>query len=360
MPDTANKSSILIVDDTPANIDLLRGLLSSRYSLKVATSGPLALKLARSALPDLILLDVMMPDMNGYEVCAKLKQDEATQHIPVIFVTAESDQQAETRGFRLGAADYVTKPISAPILLARIKTHLALYDQRRHLEGLVKERTAELQASNRDLEKTRFAIITQLGRAAEYRDNETGMHIVRVGHFSKMLGLSAGLSESRADLLLHASMMHDVGKIGIPDHVLLKPGKLTSEEFEVIKTHPAIGAEIIGKHDADLLVMAREVAISHHEKWDGSGYPFGLKGEDIPIVGRIVAITDVFDALTTCRPYKQPWPVEKAFGLIRDGSGKHFDPTLAQLFLDRADEVQQIMQRYRDEPDAVAPETGLQ
>lgn len=355
-----NKPVLLIVDDTPENVDVLRGFLSADYALKIATNGPLALKIANTSLPDLILLDVMMPGMDGYEVCHQLKQNEATRHVPVIFVTAKDDIEAETRGLAIGAADYITKPVSPPVVLARVRTHLALYDQRRHLESLVNERTAELKESNQQLEKTRHTIITQLGRAAEYRDNETGLHILRVGYFSKMLALAAGFTDARAELMLHASMMHDVGKIGIPDNVLLKPCKLTPEEFDVIKTHPAIGAEIIGDHDADLLVMAREVALTHHEKWDGGGYPHGLKGEDIPITGRIVAVVDVFDALTTWRPYKQPWPAEKAFDLIREGAGKHFDPDLAHLFLARTAEVLDIMTRYSDEPDTPIPELPSQ
>jgi putative two-component system response regulator len=349
MPNT-DKPVLLLVDDTPGNIDVLRGILSKDYALKIATSGRLALKIAQASPPDLILLDVMMPEMDGYEVCQLLKQDPVTRHVPIIFVTAKDDVEAETRGLALGAADYLTKPVSQPVVLARVKTHLALYDQRRHLEGLVRERTLELQQINEQLEKTRHAIITQLGRAAEYRDNETGLHIVRVGYFSKMLGLAFGFSESRADLLMHASMMHDVGKIGIPDQVLLKPGKLTPEEFEAIKKHPEIGAEIIGEHEAELLVMAREVALTHHEKWDGSGYPRGLKGQEIPVVGRIVAVADVFDALTTWRPYKQPWPVDQAFDLIRDNAGTQFDPEVVQLFLEHRLDVLEIYTRYSDLP----------
>lgn len=350
------KPVVLVVDDTPENIDVLRGILCADYALKVANNGALALRIASEFPPDLILLDVMMPGMDGYEVCRQFKKNEATRHVPVIFVTAKDDIEAETRGLAIGAADYITKPVRPPIVLARVKTHLALYNQRRHLESLVKERTAELENSNQQLEKTRRAIITQLGRAAEFRDNETGLHIVRVGHFSKILALAAGFSEARAELMMQASMMHDVGKIGIPDNVLLKPGKLTPEEFDIIKTHPAIGAEIIGEHDAELLIAAHEVALTHHEKWNGSGYPHGLKGEAIPITGRIVAIVDVFDAVTTRRPYKQPWPAEKAFELIHDGAGKHFDPDLANLFLERTDEVLHIMKLYSDEPDTQTPE----
>ena len=339
---------VLIVDDTPSNIDVLCGILADHYVLKVATSGPLALRIVRSTPVDLILLDVMMPGMDGHEVCRLLKADEATRSIPVIFVTARDEAEDEAYGLALGAADYLSKPVNQAVVLARVRTHLVLYDQRRHLESLVRERTNELEASNQQLTRTRYAIIAQLGRAAEYRDNETGMHVMRVGHLSRMLALAAGWGEHQAGMLLHASMMHDVGKIGIPDQVLLKPGKLSVEEFEIIKTHPAIGAEIIGEHDAELLVMAREVALTHHEKWDGSGYPKGLVAHDIPVSGRIVAVVDVFDALTSTRPYKQPWPVEKALGLIRDSASTHFDPALATLFLECEQEVREIMARYAD------------
>ncbi len=352
---TNRKPVLLIVDDTPENIDALRAILSADYALKVATNGALAVKIAKTAAPDLILLDVMMPGMNGYEVCRLLKASEETRHVPVIFVTTIGDIDAETRGFAMGAEDYITKPISPSIVLARVKTHLALYKQRRHLECLVKERTAEIEKSNRQLIKTHHAVIAQLGRAAEYRDNETGLHIVRVGYLSQMLARAAGFTEERADLMTHASKMHDIGKIGIPDHVLLKPGKLTPQEFDIIKAHPVIGAEIIGVRDSELLVMAREIALTHHEKWDGSGYPYGLQKEDIPITGRIVALVDVFDALTSCRPYKKSWSAQEAFQLIRDSAGKHFDPALAQLFLDHADDVLDVLAKYGDAVQTFAP-----
>jgi len=348
----SSKATVLIVDDTPENIDVLHGILFRDYTLKIATNGPLALKIANVSPPDLILLDVMMPGMDGYEVCTRLKENEATRQVPVIFVTARDDVAAETKGLAIGAVDYITKPISAPVVVARVKTHLALYNQQRHLETLVRERTAELEKSNRALEETRLAIITRLGRAAEYRDNETGLHVIRVGHLSRMLALAAGLSGARAEMLLHASMMHDVGKIGIPDNVLLTPGKLTPEEFEIIKTHPAIGAEIIGEHDAELLVMARSVSLTHHEKWDGTGYPHGLKKKDIPVSGRIVAVVDVFDALISRRPYKPPWPMDKTLENIRNSAGYHLDPELVQFFLERSDEVRHIMELYGEPPES--------
>lgn len=349
------KNTLLVVDDTPENIDVLRGLLEEDYVVKVATRGQLALKIVAAQPPDLILLDVMMPEMDGYEVCRQLKENEDTRHIPVIFVTAKGEADDEAKGFELGAADYITKPVSPPIVRARVRAHLELADQRRYLRDLVEERTGELERSNRKLRQTYLSMIQQLSRAADYRDNETGLHVMRVGHYSKLLGLASGMMPSRAELLMHASMMHDIGKIGIPDHVLLKPGKLSDEEFDIIKTHPEIGAKIIGDSDAEVLQMAKQVALTHHEKWNGKGYPHGLSGNDIPLVGRIVAIADVFDALTCVRPYKAAWPVEKAMALIAYEAGQHFDPELARLFLNSQADVERIVREYSDEP---LPESG--
>jgi len=357
MSDT-EKNTLLVVDDTPENIDVLRGILGADYMVKIANNGPLALKIAAAQPPDLILLDVMMPVMDGYEVCRQLKENEATRDIPIIFVTARGEVADETLGFELGAADYITKPVSPPIVHARVRAHLALSNQRRHLEQLVAKRTGELERTNRELEKTHLIMLQQLGRAADYRDNETGMHIVRVGNFSKLLGLAAGFLESQAELLMYASMMHDIGKIGIPDHVLLKPGKLTEEEFEIIKKHPEIGAQIIGDHHAEVLKMAKQIALAHHEKWDGQGYPRGLSGEGIPIVGRIVAIADVFDALTCIRPYKRAWSIESALELIAEEAGRHFDPGLVNLFLSLETEVRRIATEYSDAADAPQKMSG--
>jgi len=357
---STEKSTLLVVDDTPENIDVLRGILCADYTVKVANSGQLALKIVAAQPPDLILLDIMMPGMNGYEVCRQIKGNEATRHIPVIFVTALGEIKDEALGFELGAADYIVKPVSPPIVRARVQAHLDLADQRRYLAHLVAERTGELECSNRQLEETHLVMLKQLGRAADYRDNETGMHIMRVGNLSKLLGLASGFLESQAELLMYAAMMHDIGKIGIPDGVLLKPGKLTREEFDIIKGHPEIGAEIIGGHDVEVLEMARQIALGHHEKWNGQGYPHGLSGADIPIVARIVAIADVFDALTCVRPYKTAWPVEKALELIEKEAGQHFDPNLVRLFLAMEMEVRRIAIEYSDAADVPQDSNGAQ
>ena len=347
---TSVNKSILVVDDSQENIDVLKGILSDYYTVRVATGGRLALKAVFSQKPpDLILLDVMMPEMDGYEVCRLLKADERTQYIPIIFVTAKSEVRDEAYGFSIGAEDYLTKPVSAPIVLARVRTHLELYDRSRHLEGLIRERTADLLVKSQELEETRLEITRCLGRAAEYRDNETGMHVIRLSFYVRLLAIKVGLTDIEADQMMSASIMHDIGKIGIPDNVLLKPGKLTPEEFEIIKNHARIGAEIIGEHKSELLKMSRVTALTHHEKWNGRGYPNGLKGEEIPLAGRLTAIADIFDALTSVRPYKKAWSVDEALDWIKKESGEVLDPNLAHMFIEMRAEVEKIMQTFHDE-----------
>lgn len=341
-PAPSEKRTVLVVDDRPENIDLLCDVLSPLYAVRVATNGQLALKLAATApMPDVILLDVMMPGMDGYEVCAKLKASAATRTIPVIFITAKNETQSVARGFELGAADYVTKPFDPMIVLARVRTHITMHDEHLFLEDLVQGRTQQL-------EKLQMELIFQLGRAAEFRSNETSAHTMRMAHFARLLGKHAGMSDQQADTMLYAAMMHDVGKIGIPDNILLKPGKLAEEEFTIMKQHPEIGARIIGHHDAEVLRMAREVALSHHEKWNGTGYPYGLKGEAIPLSGRISALADVFDALTSPRPYKKAWSVADALAHIEREAGEHFDPTLALMFVSLEPEIRRIQATYKD------------
>lgn len=320
---------LLLVDDEPINLRVLKQVLESDYRLSFARDGEAALKLAAEQMPDLILLDVMMPGMTGFEVIEILKSHEKTGSIPVIFVTALKDSIDEARGLELGAVDYISKPISPPVVKARVKTHLSLV----RMDELV---------------ETRFQVIQCLGRAAEYRDNETGTHVLRMSHFSQALALAAGFDEGRAEMLLHAAPMHDVGKIGIPDYIMLKPGRLTDEEFVVMRTHAQIGADILGDNNSDLLQLARIVALTHHERWDGSGYPNGLKGEAIPIEGRIVALADVFDALTSKRPYKEAWSVDEAMNLIREQSGKHFDPELVELLVQELPKILEIKSRWVD------------
>ena len=336
----SKKQTVLVVDDTPENIDILVGILKDDYEVVAALNGLAAIKLIQSGtLPDIVLLDVMMPKMDGYQVCQILKKDYTTRHIPVIFVTAKVEIEDELKGFALGAADYIFKPFSPPVIKARIKTHLALCNQNRELERKVVQRTVQLN-------ETRLQVIQRLGRAAEYKDNETGMHVLRMSHYSRVLALATGMNEEEADLLLNAAPMHDIGKIGIPDRIILKPGKLDADEWEIMKTHCEIGAEIIGDDSCDLLEMAKLVALTHHERWDGTGYPKGLKADEIPRVGRIVAIADVFDALTSKRPYKEAWSIEDATEVIKKDAGTHFDPYLVSLFVNILPEVLKIKERY--------------
>ncbi|MBD9416224.1 two-component system response regulator [Pseudomonas sp. PDM16] len=326
-PDARPK--LLLVDDEPTNLQVLRQILQDDYRLLFAKDGEKALELAERESPALILLDVMMPGMTGHEVCTRLKAQPSTSAIPVIFVTALADVDDEAKGFEVGAVDYITKPVSPPIVRARVRTHLSLV------------RVDELH-------QTRLQIVQRLGLAAEYKDNETGLHVIRMSYYTHILARAVGLDERAADDLLNAAPMHDVGKIGIPDAILQKAGKLDDSEWAVMRNHAQIGAEIIGEHDSRLLRMARSIALTHHEKWDGSGYPNGLKGTEIPLEGRIVAIADVFDALTSVRPYKPAWSVEEAVALLRRESGNHFDPELVELFLAQMPAILEIKERWAE------------
>ncbi|MEG3641505.1 HD domain-containing phosphohydrolase [Magnetococcus sp. PR-3] len=340
-----DQQTLLLVDDEPRNLQLLRQILKADYQLLFAKSGQEALERAFEQRPDLILLDVMMPDLDGYTVCAQLKQDARTRHIPVIFVTAMSEESDEARGFELGAVDYIAKPVRAPVVRARVRNHLTLVDQHRACAKEVTKRTEELM-------ETRLASLQMLGKAAEYKDNETGLHVIRMSNFAALLAEKYGWNSDDCGLMLHASAMHDIGKIGIPDRILLKPGKLDDAEWGVMRKHPGIGAGIIGRYSGQsrLFDMARQIALTHHEKWDGSGYPRGLAGEEIPISGRMVAIADVFDALTTRRPYKDPWPIEKTVETLKKDAGTHFDPRLVDLFIENLEGILAIKARWEETP----------
>lgn len=338
-----DRASILVVDDIPANIEVLSGILRGEYRVRAATSGARALAIAAGdSPPDLILLDVMMPEMDGLSVCRRLKADLRTRQIPVIFVTAMSEIEDETQGFEAGCVDYVTKPVSPSIVLARVGTHLALANQNRTLERQVRVRTNEL-------ERTRLAVIRCLGKASEFKDDNTGLHVVRMSQYSRALGIAVGMNEADADLLMLASPMHDVGKIGVPDSILKKPGKLTPEEWVLMQQHVAYGGMILGDQDSELLQMAKTIALTHHEKWDGTGYPAGLRGEDIPLVGRITALADVFDALTSVRPYKRAWTLDETVDYIRKERAKHFDPLLVDKLTQVLPEFERIKTFYADQ-----------
>jgi putative two-component system response regulator len=326
----AQQPKILIVDDEPLNLKVLKQVLQDDYRLSFAKNGFDALDLVKKERPSLILLDVMMPGMTGFEVCKQLKADPETHTIPVIFVTALADEADETEGFLAGGVDYINKPISPSIVRARVKTHLSIV----HID---------------ELKNTHLELIQRLGRAAEFKDNETGMHVIRMSHVSGRLALEMGMNAVFAEQLVNAAPMHDIGKIGIPDRVLLKPGKLDNEELGIMRKHSELGAEILANSTSPLIQLAHSVALYHHEKWDGSGYPFGMKGEDIPIEARIVAVADVFDALLSKRPYKEPWPVEDAVAEIKSQSGSHFDPTVVDAMMSCLPDLIAINAKWREQ-----------
>lgn len=345
------RKRILVVDDQAANLSVMRQILKEDYDLSFAKSGEDALSTMEKVIPDLVLLDVMMPGMDGYSVRQNMAKNPALFEIPVIFCTAMSDVNDEVRGLSLGAADYITKPVVPAIVKVRVRNQLALADQRWDLALQVRE-------ANKSLRESRLDTLQILGRAAEFKDNETGLHVIRVSHYSRLIAESVGWGEDACDLLFNAAPMHDIGKIGTPDAILTKPGRLDDEERVIVNEHARIGAQIIGDQasSSPLLKMAQRIALAHHEKWDGSGYPEGLAGEDIPIEARIVAIADVFDALTSKRPYKEAWPVDKALALIIEESGKHFDPELVALFLTQLERVEAIRQQWAESVSVSTPE----
>ena len=341
---------ILIIDDEPANLKLLDRMLRNQgYEEVVLIEDPRqVLEQYQAARTDLILLDINMPYLDGYQVMDQLKNLADPLLPPIVILTAQHSQDFLLRALAGGARDFITKPFDRNELLMRVRNlldaHLAhrlVQDQKNTLEKMVQERTEELR-------NTRLQVVQRLGRAAEYRDEETGNHILRMSHISALLARSIGWDEDACELLLHASPMHDIGKIGIPDTILLKPGKFEPDEWAIMQTHAEIGAQLLEGDDSDLMKQAREIALCHHEKWDGKGYPNGLAGEAIPQSARIAALADVFDALTSERPYKKAWEVEDAVNLIKDNSGSHFEPLLVDHFLDKLPEILAIRQRYSD------------
>lgn len=352
--DPLSNCKVMIVDDVETNIDILLNALEDDYIISVATDGQTALEDISENMPDLILLDVMMPDMDGYEVCRRLKAHEKTRKIAVIFLTALSDEQNEAKGLMLGAVDYITKPFNPELVRARVKNHLQLKLYRDHLEKLVAERT-------RDLELTQEAVIESMGTLAEYRDPETGGHIRRTQHYIKVLceklryhpKFSNYLDDPTIDLICKSAPLHDIGKVGVRDSILLKPGKLSDPEFEEMKKHTINGKEAICASTKRLgansfLDIAKEIAFSHHEKWDGTGYPERLKGEAIPISGRIMAVVDIYDALISKRVYKLPYSHEKAKAIMLEGKGGHFDPDIIDAFMEIDHQFHRIALEFAD------------
>ncbi len=357
----SEKPTILIVDDTPANLSLLTGLLKDYYRIKVANNGVKALALAEKDAPDLVLLDIMMPELDGYETCRRMKKMETMAHVPIIFLTAKSSQEDEEMGFEAGAVDFIHKPISPPIVMARVRAQLSLKewgdmlaDKSAWLEKEVERRLSEI---NR-LQEASMMVMVSL---AEFRDECTGMHIVRTQEYVRLLAQELSrrpkfsyLTNNLIELYARSAPLHDIGKIAIPDSILLKPGKLTEEEFEVMKTHTTRGYDILKQAHAfmgeqgDFLNCAMDVALNHHERWNGSGYPNKKKGEEIPLSARIMSVADVYDALRTARPYKPTFSREESEKFIIAGKGKQFDPDVIDAFLAVSDDFDAINAKMAD------------
>jgi len=353
----AKKSyTILVVDDMAANRELLQEHVQIiGHNTVLAENGLSALTQLKTHLVDLILLDIMMPEMDGIQLLERLASESDLKEIPVIVISATDDMSSVAKCINLGAVDYLTKPFNSEILSARIRAVLASKQIKEQEEAYkAKLKAYNLNLETRVAERTREVVATQLdlvhrlGRAAEYRDNETGTHIRRMSLYCVGLAKSMGLSWHECDMMKHASPLHDLGKIGIPDNILLKPGKLDPDEWEIMKTHTTIGAKILSRSESDILNFAKTIALTHHEKWDGSGYPEGLKGKEIPQAGRIVAICDVFDALTSVRPYKKAWSLEDTFAHLKEQAASHFDPEMVPLFLDMAPEILEIQKQHGD------------
>ena len=354
------RPTVLVVDDTTENLTILSGILSNEYRVLVAKTGRRAIELAtHDPIPDIILLDVMMPEMDGYDVIRELKSDSSTSRIPVVFVTARGETEDETKGLELGAVDYLIKPVNPGITLARVRTHLEnkkatdiLTSQNVYLDRMVKERTAEIL-------RTQYVAILAMSVLAETRDNETGNHIKRTEEYVRILaeelviikGTPNLVTPEQIDLMVRSAVLHDIGKVGIPDKILTKPARLTEEEYEIMKTHTTIGYEALVAAEASgdttpFLDYAKQISLAHHEKWDGSGYPTGISGEEIPIPARIMALADVYDALISERYYKEPFTHTRARGIIMEGKGSHFDPDIVQAFLNREKEFQDVAIRF--------------
>ena len=353
-----SKMTVLVVDDLAENIDILATILGSQYQVKVALNGSRAIKIAQGTPPpDLILLDIMMPEMNGYEVAEILKKDAATKEIPIIFVTAMNELEDEQKGLEHGAVDYIAKPVHPPIVRARVRNQMELKMHRDHLEEMVTKRTM-------DLELTRDVTILTLASLAETRDDDTGGHIRRTQNYVKILAQALkanvkyadSLDATTIDLMYKSAPLHDVGKVGVPDAILLKPGKLDPDEFEEMKKHTILGRDTIlraeesmqNKDISGFLRFAKEIAYTHHEKWDGSGYPQGLKGEEIPLSGRIMAVADVYDALTSRRVYKLAFSHEQACTLLYEGRGTLFDPDVIDAFNANEARFRKVALKYAD------------
>jgi putative two-component system response regulator len=361
------KPTILVVDDSPANLSLLFGLLHESYTVKAVNHGAKALAMVGEDEPDLILLDIMMPDINGYEVCRQLKANPRTQHIPVIFLTSKNEVENEEMGMALGAVDYITRPISPEILMSRLRAHLVDATHARTMQVNNEYLEFEVAKRARDMAALQEVTILALASLAEVRDVETGNHLRRTQHYIRALArhlrehprFASFLSPSVIDMLFKCAPLHDIGKVGIPDRILLKPGRYEPHEMEIMKTHPRLGyealmqAQVATMESMEFIQIAKQIVYAHHEKWDGSGYPQGLVGDAIPIPGRLMALADVYDALISRRVYKDGMGHDKAKAILVEGRGKHFDPDVVDAFLTLEDEFQDIAVRYADSDEAL-------
>jgi len=343
------EKEILIVDDKVENIELLNKFLKKEgYKLRNATNGKTALLSVQAKQPDLIILDINMPQMNGFEVCKRLKADKKTAHIPVMFISALNDLQSKIEAFNVGGLDYIIKPFSSEEVLARVRIHLELSDYQHNLEAKVQNGLKEIKALNKEIEETQDEMIVTLASILDAKDDDTGKHVMRVAEFSKLLAELYGLPQQEIDLIYKASPLHDAGKVAIPDNILNKPGKFTPEEWEIMKTHAIKGYEIFQNSHRPILQMAGTIAKEHHEKWNGTGYPYGLKEYEINIAGRIVILADVFDALTHKRVYKDAWSYEEALAFIHEQKGIMFEPKLVELFNSNFERFVAIHQELAD------------
>ena len=357
---TMSKPKILIVDDEERNLRLVEGLLNPLgYEIFLARDGEEGLAVGRRVQPDLILLDIMMPKMNGFEVARKLKEDPITKIIPIVMVTALRDVEDRVRALEAGADDFLSKPIEKVEMRARVKSLLKVKAYNDSLQGYQKKLEAEVEKKteqiSKGLERLKLAsleTVLRLSRAAEFKDEETANHIRRVSQYAMLLARKDGLGEEAVEKIQYAAPMHDIGKIGIPESILLKPGELTPEEWKIMKQHPDIGVKILEGSQTDFIILAEVIALTHHERWNGSGYPNGLKGEEIPLEGRIVAIADVFDALTSKRPYRKEMSFQKAFQFIASQRGTLFDPGLVDLFCSLEPEIRAIRTEHEDESES--------
>lgn len=363
---------IMIVDDLPVNITVVRRLLQKAgyQNFITTTEAAQALELMRQQRPDVVLLDVMMPVVSGLEILRAVRSDAQLRHLPVLILTAACDAETRHRAFELGATDFLSKPVDPHELAPRLRNTLLVKAHHDHLETYSEQLEAEVRKRTAELEASRQELILCLARAAEYRDGDTGHHIVRVGRYAGLIAAELGFDRGYVELIEQAAQLHDVGKIGVPDAILLKPERLDPDEFAIIqkhcsfgkqilqplsdmewerlKRHTLLGSQIMDVDSSPVIRLAARIAQTHHERWDGTGYPLGLAGEDIPIEGRITAVADVYDALSSKRPYKQPFPRETCFAILEEGRGKHFDPRVLDAFFARSDEIVRVQIEYAD------------